>query len=1275
MPGTQQAVVGRRVGGGFEIDSIVAAQREEALRIRARREREERIRAEQISSTLLHGVEDAIDSRASVVAPDVQPAKSPPLSPRHRPAPLVVPRQKLIANVTQNLTLNPLDSATQQKRRQTCNQMGFPALWSYAQTRVACEELSRGIGELAFAHGGEKVFSSPGVLQTYKELQLSCLQDPLLAPMVSRIQKYHDRTVTGNTSSHPASSHSLLGSTAEQGPSSNEASGTTKAGNDDCGGVDEDDRLGVERFALPPNELPEDMDPVLEPPVAVPAVEALETVLAFAALSTASEHRAMRGPQLQRLQQKRCSALYSLLLPECGAAAFRNIIDPKVPSEAVSISPAMEAIHMLFWFTYYAFFVPTKVEAFAWNIFPLLSEALMAIQMQAVTLRNHRLDETGAVGASSSVGVIEHTRNGSEPLDFLPFVLVHTVCFLFPVVFPASHDIFTVDFFNRSSMLMNLILTGVDSDALYWTAIRQSMFSAVETRVEDIANAAEVARMESNRMLQHYQDDVHQLRAQQETIERRQHERTEAMLRAAEGKAPVTQSSQAAGSSGSREVMQRRMERRSVASNVRASHLYCPPLDTMELGDPVLHLLNDAVFDPEFAQDVLRGRQDVERFGRHGGGVSTGGGTSLFRPRNKEEAHKFRDAITNKTFNGHRAMMRAAASMEIHERYRPSVYPASHRTEQSIMERNIATLRQQVADEETRVQSRSSTRRSSDVEDDAEDGGALTGGFVVRFTPRGVGCCADAEVLARSFRSICQVGMKRAQPSTASRRSQSPLQLAVNCHPKGATSLELQLSLFNGQPNVVDAQALTGSYAEPINRKSPHRSPRSESLISDLAAAASTAEDPAIEGHGTARISSVAGTSILRPLDCSSGAVFGDMLKSPQFGKRVKSFVTINSPSSSVTNDDDDDGENIVVDEEAATAVNVIADVLFPACSSPARASGERGGAHSEEVESSRDNYDDGDVSNVQAVGRRNKVAVIGASLLAERERDAPLALKSYLSLKRHESMVLSPKQGQNRSRGPLGFLPSRNDTKDTERVTFDNSQRSHSSADVRMSQSALSHALDAPSSIPSASSLLRPAPLRSPAALSRTGPTPGTAVVPNSRRSTTPSSRPNGTIVTAMNVSAMTPSSASIVHQPPGGSRAWTGLTYAVRKTQKYIDDAVRIHNAESEIKDMLSGQFERQRQHAELRKRALDRAFEDEMSQLRCRMADPLQRTLLVNDWIEREPSRCLPDRDKHSALLRGTLLAEEAQHTGMMVKEGLRKLEITFARRRKQSRMKKM
>lgn len=145
--------------------------------------------------------------------------------------------------------------------------------------------------------------------------------------------------------------------------------------------------------------------------------------------------------------------------------------------------------------------------------------------------------------------------------------------------------------------------------------------------------------------------------------------------------------------------------------------------------------------------------------------------------------------------------------------------------------------------------------------------------------------------------------------------------------------------------------------------------------------------------------------------------------------------------------------------------------------------------------------------------------------------------------------------------------------------------------------------------------------------------------------------------------------------HQTVGESQAWRGMTYAVKRTQKYIDDAVRIHNAQCEIKEMVSGQFQRQRETDELRKRASDRTFDDEMTQLRTRITDPLQRTMLVNDWIEREPSRRLPDRDKHAALLRGTLLAEEAQHTGMMVREGLRKLEITFARRRKQSRMRKL
>ncbi|CUI15425.1 Hypothetical protein, putative [Bodo saltans] len=1280
--GAPAPVIGRRVGGGFEIDSILASQREEALRIQARKEREAGIRAEQAqynaAAAAAHGSDELGESTSQHGGSSPPLASSPrgasihttggsgvslvpPAALRTIRAALPTPQQKVVASVPQTIAaIQPQEALLQQKRRQTCQQMGFPTLWSYAQTRVACEELSRGIGELAFAHGGEKVFSSPAVLQTYKELQLSCLQDPLLAPMVTRIQKFHDRG--SNKSSHQSSPARPTNESFSAAPMSHESNGDGATIEGEVVG-EEDDRVGVERFALPPNELSEDMDPIQDPPLAVPVVDALETVLAFSTLSTAGERRAIKGSHLHRMHQKRSSALYSLLLPQSGTKAFQGIMEPTAELR-IPRSSATEAVHFMFWYIYYSFFVPDKVEVFSWNVFPLLSEALMAIQLQAVTLRNYRLDESGAPISSDSIGVIEHTNNKSEPLDFLPFVFIHTVCFLFPVVFPASHDLFTVDFFNRASMLMNLILTGVDSDAQYWVAMRESMFSAAETRVEDIAVAAEVARMESNRMLQGYQDDVQQLRKMKDAFDKKQVDRTEAMLRAAEGKPVQGSGGAAAGSGASREAMLRRMERRSIANNVRVSTLYCPPLDTIELGDPVLHLLNDAVFDPEYAQDVMRNRQDIERFGRSAGKSEA----MMFRPRTKEEASKFRDAIVNKKFYGHAEAMRAATCMEVQERYRPSVYPPSHIPDQSIMERNIATLRQQISDEANRLRSTSGfgvsgSGSSGFGADGGEDeDGALGGGFVVRFTPLGVRCSPQSEVLARSFRVISTFDSKRRVMENRQRtRAHSPLQRSTT-RPRGTTALDMQLSMFNGPPNVVDAEALTQEYAEPINRRSPHRQHELPSVISS-----SGAEDPALEEqtHGRRKM-----LSPLHAAESGGGAVFGDMLRTPQFGHRVKSFVTVRSPSASTDSRDDDDTPP-VVDEEASAAVDVIANVLFPKGTFRSFLAEEldtRSVANVMELEDI--------VSNAQAVGRRNKVTVMGAEELAEKQRDAPLALKSYISLKRHESIVFN-KSTERRSHSP----PTARETVDDSlapqlsRTMMPPRQRGESMRASSLSALQVSH--NSVSTIQNKNSMRRPT-----STLPSTNFVPAsTTVLPtsltqNTRRSATPSSRPNGTLMTTVNASAMSPSSASIMHhQTVGESQAWRGMTYAVKRTQKYIDDAVRIHNAQCEIKEMVSGQFQRQRETDELRKRASDRTFDDEMTQLRTRITDPLQRTMLVNDWIEREPSRRLPDRDKHAALLRGTLLAEEAQHTGMMVREGLRKLEITFARRRKQSRMRKL
>lgn len=1292
-------VVGRRIGGGFEIDSVIEAQRQEAIRFRERQEeaaRREKEKQDQNRAALEQEREE--ESRKRLVQSDgvvAAPSGSNVSIPTRTQMPH--PTTRVHKHLSES-KISPEERKQQNRRRQECQSFGFPTLWSYSQTHIACEELSQSIGDLAFSVGGEKVFSSPAVIQAYKEMNLSCLQDPLIAPMVARINEQHAKKERQDT-------RKKLHDTIH-------TSSSSEVADDDMSDVEEEEeeeQLGVEHFAVPPHEL-DALDP-LHPPLDMPSLDILETVLSHSTLSTAAERRGLSTPALKKLHERRAGELFALLRQDSQEKVVKAVLRPREgqnsstdgtahrsPSplhsnaaQRASSNATTDAIQVLFWYVYCSFFHHTLVPQQA-NHFFTLSKALLAVELSALTLRNHRLLPNGDVDLSSahlSSSVVEHADNRSTPLDFFPYVLIHATCFLFPWMFPASHSLFTIDFFNRASMLMNLLLTGTETDAQYWESMRKQFFAAPQISVDDIANAAELARSERERLMQRYRDDKGQLQKMANQQRLRLLERQAAMLKVYEGP-PV--SIITGGGGFVRIVSKPRDEPSPVGdSSERGSPrrgrkgdqvkpLYRPPLESMELGDPLFNLLNDSIYDTEYAQDLIRKREAAKKesvLGMPGKGAialrAEANASGLFEVDDDEQdvPVDVQRLFSQSRYLGHHDKDQAATFNEMKQRFHPSAYPLEALQAQETMERNVRAMRNHTT-EAIAAQIDSNPLHT-------EGGGNVSplsstssfsikpsaAAFIVRFTPLGIKCSVEAERMARSYREICK-RLQQEHTGSFSVRSSSPLQeTAARAHDNSGPQLdsscgamqpywESQVSLLIGSSTVSEIPRLGSQFAE-------------QEGIKELVSPARRRGLPQIAGAHRPPTSGQQSTSNADPVieelgrhNVSNGHFGEHLFHADRRGEGINNsqHVKASAPRSLVPIPSED--------AETSAAVGELMNDVFPVqrvrlehrkTIADCALVGER---------------DSGKSAAAGYVGVQPSDPQLTLTVAAaDNARDSavmPLSALSQISRKFHEVCERRNDPGQGSS--PTTNSPREEKLKSSNMSLPVNAHRSSPSLNATLSTTALPHVGERSKHHDSVAHRSSSAALAGSKLEDLNNPRPQ---IQATRRSATPSSRPHCTIVVGVNAAAHSPAAHAFAPSNRSGKTSdhWLRMTQTVNRTRQYIDDAVRIHNAQDTLRNLVEEKYRRDRETEDLRQRAVDKTFEDEMHHLRTRITDPLQRSALVNQWIAKEPARRVPDREKHAALLKGTLLAEQAVHTSLLVREGLKKLEHTFAQRRKRSR----
>ena len=508
---------GRRTGGGFEVATVVEAQRVEKERIAQRKQREDMLRRE------LEEWEEARKQEDERIAAELSRERRRSSTPgkgeaAHGPgataelpsvigpgATFAVKLHEQTPVVLKSIASDETAQAVklreqQQNRRAVCRTFGFPEVWVSAQTAKTVEKINSEVQNAAYNVGCAKVFT-PASLQNYQEIGLPCLSDKMLAPVIEEVVRQHRSERSPSRVQHSRGEPGRRGRKVTMVAVDPDSEGReaeleetllrdlpstspSRATEDPAAGSGGDDEPPtIEHLVLPPEAITS-LD-LKRPPVAVDAASILRNVLFFASFGVRNASANLSSSSASKVRGESRSG---------GRAGNRKINDallslldldlrPNAGSDIHLTTPAVELTQNLFWFVFAAFFHHRLLPTVVTQAFPRMAECFALVHLAAA---NDRL-------LNSNGMVLEKQSVGASPIDYVCCTLVHAVCLAFVVVFPKNHHLFTVDFCNRACSLMFLALLGRDTDSDYWENNRRLHFSHSSISIDDVAGAASLA--------------------------------------------------------------------------------------------------------------------------------------------------------------------------------------------------------------------------------------------------------------------------------------------------------------------------------------------------------------------------------------------------------------------------------------------------------------------------------------------------------------------------------------------------------------------------------------------------------------------------------------------------------------------------------------------------------------------------------------------------------------------------------------------------------------